>query len=850
MSDEMNGNEKQGADLRVIELSKSSPASTLKEKLDEPDANSYVCLGHFDYIKVTPLSGSSQLEAIEKDFKERDNYSCPLYIFHYSLEDRTVLDNFWNVKSCFMTISRIHFTPHAQNRVGQLQNALKKLHQGPPLEDKQPSELSICVLDELVHMVFYHTLELGDLVVVLKSNSIMSCLETIRRMMEVSQVGDVYSFCGIHSKLCRPEVEKAVLTWEAEADKQPWFRMSAGKAMERKIPHASIRFSVISTNNAKVIWNEVGCSPYFISGTADALIDFKDVPVKQLVGYISRLAVRTFNAGKGQRISIYDAFGDIITRIGGEYGTVYEDALPLGPGASVPALKSAQDTLKEAVCSIPEKHKNSRWYPILLAQTDTLIAMMGNCITDDLSMLIWPSVQALADRLLYLLKNNFQLGSQQEAEIGVFLDSWDILENDISRLEGQLAQKPELLSGRYHTPATLLAFYMAVLFRCNELLLKINQDSDGGYVPLIAYNVEPRASTCCILDPSKDEPGTVYEGKTPLLVSLPVSMLYSPVETVIVLCHELSHYTGTYTRFRKKRYKYILASCADLISMEWMLDGRKGFPLVPNGPKEVLDELIKKLDQVYPKPAREHTQYYIEELDENLFNVLIQVFYDEEFHSRLMQRNLQVKDVQRCVLQYAKSIDAHKQNAQLRKIRKRVKNILLLYRECYADLMAILILDLCPEEYLLNIFYRETKYMVEMVSGEAENRIQELQLQAALVLWVLKKDFKGLAVSQEQNVWLGHWKSMINYYRGAFEQKKDVRKQNQEGIVMYQGEYVNLLDYLKCCKEAVEKRCSDPEIQKIREPLLQMLKTAKAPFDLEKIHEGVAEYRRILLDSL
>lgn len=850
-----NGNDAQGLDLRVIELSKSSSANKLKDKLYAADANGYVCLGHFDYIQVAPLPGNSTLEAIEKDFKERDNYSYPLYIFHYSLPDRTVLDNFWSVKSCFMTVSRIHFTPNAQNRAELLRLALENLHQGPPLVDKQFGELSICVLDELVHMVFYYTLELGDLVVVLKSNSIMSCMEAIRRMMEVSQVGDVYSFCGIHGRLCRPDVDQAILAWKKEVEekqRRPYFQKNISDAMNRTILHVGIRFSVISSKNAKVIWDNIGCTPYFISGTADALIDFKNVTVKRLVEYISKLAIRTFEVGKGRHISMYDAFEDIITRIGGEYGEIYEDALPLGPGATVPALKNVQIDLKDAVSKIQEESGGSRWLPILLAQTDTLITMMGNCITDDLSILIWPSVQALVDRLLFLLKNAPPIGARQEAEIGEFLNSWDILENDISRMEGQLSQKPELLSGRYYTPATLLAFYTAMLFKCNDLLLIINQDDDRGYVPLIIYNVEPRASTHCILDPSKDDPANAYKGKTPLLVSLPVSMLYRPMETVIVLCHELSHYTGTSTRFRRARYKHVLASCAELISIAWMMDGQKDFPLIRNGHKSILNDLIKKLDQLYPKPHREYTQYYIKELDQNLFEVLLQVFYDEEFHSELTQRYLLVRDVQRCVFQYARSVDARQQYKQLRTIQRRVKNILLLYRECYADLMAILILNLCPEDYLLNIFYRETRYIEEMTSGRSEDRIQELQLQAALVLRASKKEFtpSGLKIlSEQQSKWLQDWKNAINYYQGVFPENKDIMKQDQSGIIMYQGEYTNLLDYLADCKKAVEERCNDPEIRNKRELLIQMLNIVKGPFDLEKIHVEVEKYRRALLES-
>lgn len=564
MPDSHANSQSQSPDFRVIELSKSSSSDSLRRKLSTASINSYVCLGHFDCLCVKKLNAESPLNAIEQDFQQRDNYNYPLYIFHYPSSDAKNLGQFWNMKACFMTVSRIHFSPSAKADAQLLRKALAMLDQSN-LEAGGAGELTIRIGGELVHAVFYHTLELGDLVVVLKSNSLPMCLEAIRRMMEIAQVGDVYSFCGIHFDLIKPNVRQAAKSWE-EHTGHSFFQLSADDSVKQVLPHASMRFSIGSIRCAEKFWTTMNCEPFFIAGTADAIVDFSGKPVENLIEAIYCLAFREFSIGSGnERVTMYDAFEDIITRIGSRYGPSYSEALALKPRRLPPALEEAQKELISMARKFMERE--TRWAPVLNAQVNTLSAMMGNCVTDDLSMLIWPSVRALMARLNYLSETEHFIGEKQEEKISQFLDSWNILESDVSRLEGQLSQNPELLSSRYYIPATLMAFYMALLHECNALLLEINQDGDQGYVPLITYNASPRALTRCILDPSADEHTKgVYKGNTPLLVSLPVTMMFRPLEAAIVLCHELSHYSGTATRQRQQRYKRILSSCAGLIA--------------------------------------------------------------------------------------------------------------------------------------------------------------------------------------------------------------------------------------------------------------------------------------------
>ena len=109
-----------------------------------------------------------------------------------------------------MTVSRVHFEPSRNKNTDLIRKALSDLREDVSPPSGSPGEFSAFIKNEWVHSAFYHSLELGDLVIVLKSNSILSCLDAIRRIMEIAEVGDIYSFCGIHSGLVQNDIDKAV----------------------------------------------------------------------------------------------------------------------------------------------------------------------------------------------------------------------------------------------------------------------------------------------------------------------------------------------------------------------------------------------------------------------------------------------------------------------------------------------------------------------------------------------------------------------------------------------------------------------------------------------------------------
>lgn len=195
-------------DLRVVEFIKASSSSPLRKQIS-PEGDNYVCLGHFDrlHIRAVEETGNA-LFSIEHDYTTRQgadsNYTYPLYILHYPI-NKDILDAFWDARLCCAAVSRVHFDPlkkrganpgktSKEQDIEDLQTSLRALSGELPADRLSLGETTVFVDNELVHCVFYHTLELGDIVVVLKSNSMVSCLHVLQRLLETASVGDVYSF--------------------------------------------------------------------------------------------------------------------------------------------------------------------------------------------------------------------------------------------------------------------------------------------------------------------------------------------------------------------------------------------------------------------------------------------------------------------------------------------------------------------------------------------------------------------------------------------------------------------------------------------------------------------------------
>ncbi|MCF2617940.1 hypothetical protein JQM68_12165 [Oscillibacter valericigenes] len=870
-------------DLRVVEFFKSSPSAPLRDHLLPDDANDYICLGHFDLIHVreVPQKGDS-LRSIEADHQsqhiQNSNYTSPLYLLHYP-DASANLKKFWDVPLCCMAVSRIHFSPfnsqglslENENGMEPYIQVLKDAVMNLANQSQDPSlgDISVLIEGEWVHCVFYHTLELGDIAAVLKSNSMASCLHVLRRLLETAPVGDVYSYCGVHTALLgeNTSVHAAAEIWDATGKAaEPYSCHGASDAIRQTLPNASIRFSVHSSRCAELFWEDLSTIPgipksrSFVIGTADAILDMSGCTLETYLEYTRGLLWKTYALPKSGsqgviQVDMHDAFDDVISRIGIPYGAIFESARL--PEKNIPpdCLLAIQNNLRQKLAKVTKTFGQEPWAAALSAQTNTLITMMENCVMDDLSILIWPSVSALMERL----NSVSTITLDQASDIRSFLDKWDILKSDITRLEGQLVQSPELYASRYYTPATLMVFYMALLNAYNELLLSVNQDKHRqDFIPLITYDVEPRANTLCILDSACGSGGSPaeieYEGRTPLLVSLPVSLMFRPFDVSNILCHEMSHYTGDSTRLREKRFHSILHACAAMIAKAWCLDGQIKYRLRGNSSEDILEKIIIKLKDCYHEICKEN-HFYLNQAKIFLPQALSQVFLDQNFQSTLVAKYLSTEVLRKSFIEYTQKFSPYMRYEILKDLKADLETLLLLYQECYADLAAILCLGLTEQEYFLSMFYWEWKYIGARKQSN-EHKLQLLSFQAALVLDVVSacklvsKSSFNRAASQEMLEAFQQWREQVRYYQDEMAKKGDVQFLNSDNkLIAIQGEYLSLKSYLTQCAQKLTEGLKNQDTAKKQAEIRKMLSAVAAGPDFKEVHKIIADYRSSLFYS-
>ena len=168
----------------------------------------WISLGYFDSIQICSLgsvkNNSEWLDAVRKssielsDCLQGQYYIHPLYIIEdlSSNENREEYESFWDKNSNYIFISLIQFK--------LLGNGRRDVNSIDTLKEQIDR-----IRDCSISFVSYHTLELSDLVVIWKADSIVTMLVTLWNLFRCGAVSDINTFCGISKdaiiKSQRPE---------------------------------------------------------------------------------------------------------------------------------------------------------------------------------------------------------------------------------------------------------------------------------------------------------------------------------------------------------------------------------------------------------------------------------------------------------------------------------------------------------------------------------------------------------------------------------------------------------------------------------------------------------------------
>lgn len=719
----------------------------------------FISLGHFDllhvdHLRVPPASESDQDEGILKfqsskknplaliqsdrrsgreielvDGIDSVNQVYTLYILRQLEEDNLPsVRLFWDREDTYMVVTRIHCQypkGRQKRRLTQILIDHCRCSQPNPYRVKfrsQDGEVMVMssAVDsnkegdlEPVYCLFYDSLELGDCVSVMKSKSVAAIMEVVQYLSGESTVRDTYTYCGIRRSLLLSNDESV---------------LANAVHPKAKLSHMTTRFSI---RNASAANDYISCltngdenraDNAYITGTADQILCWHDTSEANLIRIAKAMVQKEEWA--------HDCFNDVITRIG--IKPIKED-MPSGELQEVKGCSSsAENNTKESLCSVAlKKYLHSRhkeadapsWIYSLLKLIGTLESMQDNYIMDDLAAFITPGVKALLARMEYLLKNapSGKLTPNFDRDILGFLHDWSDLMHDLSQLESQLTQHPELMPVRYYIPVTLLQFELRFMEHCGKMLQEKATDCRR-FVPMLVPSGERDLYTVAPLDPGQDSQDS-YSGESPLIVYIPIQDLYDPWNCSLRMAHEIAHYVGNMTRKRHLRTDALCKCLSHFIARRWDHYFRIYAPLEgkESQQKLAIQDLTKRIQQCVDTFLSEKEAY---------LDLTARALADaaHQIASNIKNQDLYLATVdpeyfQRYVGSYANQKYANIQQsfrpALTRSCEKHIKALRHFSSECYADIAMILLLDCSFDSYYNCIYWDEFDRLKKLLKQSA-----------------------------------------------------------------------------------------------------------------------------------
>lgn len=527
------------------------------------------------------------------------------------------------------------------------------------------------------------------------------------------------------------------------------------------------------------------------------------------------------------------------------------------------------------------------WLTWLKTGVQQAISFLENDLTQELGLCLVPLYQDFLHYSTDLWKKigtpgihdydiNQRRVFRREAERN-FMDLFQnvsILMDSMNRSSRQFIQTPPFRTTAFSMPPKLMAYYTAV---AHQILDALQDDTNNFYGFMIAPSFVKELEVISLAEQR------LTEGNQLLSISIGETSIYTLQLTTFYLAHELSHYVGSENRMREIRLDYILKACIQ--NFLWMvlddlirsfnlricnarnLDTRT--PQIGIKCEGTWEKLADLADHVYQETCRDMKDrweemvhgspvFYLQEVytlaekairkvskDRKILNAVYQVFWDliadpeiveTVLASELGENVLFGATVRHFARQegyhiYTKIVEddynCYTKGNDERKFPKQIDPIEDVFRETFADLQAIRLLGLSPNEYL-NIFKDEKEH--DLVSGRYRDRV-------LAVLSVLPEEVSGLPD--------GEFKELLQTLRGrsgVVNNFEELLSSSMNGIVVY---YVH--EYLKKCLETIDRAFDhDSKVEKLR-TLYKELGNQKSVKDLmDTLKQTIKDYQRTL----
>lgn len=790
-----------------------------------PFGGPWMTLGYFDAMQIYPLSDT-------QGSGESGNWLGALWNHNIKLSEK--LNGLYYVHP-FHIMADLSKAPKRDEYRKFWEKPSKclfiTLTQGVPQRGENgvcPDRLERQIREQLqkrkstVSQIFYRTLELSDLVIIWKSDSVAAILERMQELYQQPFIGDLNTFCGIGY---------SALTEAYEKD---------GAAKSPEIPRISMRFNTKSAQKSQLVFDELRKfftpEPYFVTGTEDLHIIWNGASENTFYRVLHHCFLDEPDDQKFRK-TFQDAFREVDTHI----GIPVSAALPDSPMEPSLLTKRCQKLLRtfsaiDPTAKNPENECDYSWMKAIRNQLNEMVDMSQSYVVDGLCYLALDSVSLFCDEMEARLSQDKPLTSKEVEGIQRFVRGWGILTEQAGRADGRFTHLPGFSPPLYDIPSSLLEFYLAFTKQCSRILQSGGRDASK-FAMLIVPKLCRRIKVQSVLN-FRDPPCPRL-----LYVDIPLDTLYDPFTVLCQLVHEMSHFCGERWRNRKSRTDYYLVICAYELAMALGLDTKANVASIKND----LSLECRK------------AEYYLSDLESEACGAMINLVRDSKKFSSWMElcsKKLTFEEPWQeygwkdwCVSHRAMLLSGYSDGPLI----KAIRNITDLFKECYADVSMIRTLSLDFEDYM-RLSLKETRLYGRWLRAEGPSEDIDPKNYYNIVLrWtaVCKAVFgdvstHGLPNEQPLQRFFQDICHCLRYIDGQLDSQSTA-----------EAEYINspdslslLIDYLKECNGRMKNEF--PLDTAVRQDL-ELLRNAfgniarKHIVECDSCNSLVSNYERIIL---
>lgn len=355
--------------------------------------------------------------------------------------------------------------------------------------------------------------------------------------------------------------------------------------------------------------------------------------------------------------------------------------------------------------------------------------------------------------------------------------------------------KQEYISKETIAPSELICYYSAFVWKMSSEIINYENKNDNSK-PVFTFCLNPSSEENVKITALFMDDGLINDRL--LLVYIPIKYLYNYQIMLFSLCHEASHYCGEYVRSREDRTKYICDAY-----LLYLFDN-----ILSNIDEQIVskykvDNIIEKKYVEYIRIASnkyDNLKYYSKNLKQIIQEATYNLLVDISFECRKIlafnfNKNEIIKE-SKTIFSLIQQLKSNSRQLLLNeKYSNKISELIELFSEAYADLFAILWLNVEIDKY--NTFIMQAYGTDNILNIKSD----------FVILRMVSNYFANYEFNTDNEI--GRISDVIVYY------KEYLKQEDGKNCDIISEDFANpailekLIDYLKCCKSKYIEKYSD-----------------------------------------